>query len=450
MKRDLETLLAEIRKEQGPSLLLLHGDDYRVHSASKTILDLLVPPEKRAFNLERFDGRAAPWDEIEATLMTPPFFAGTKTVFVENAPYFLSREHKGELGARVLQLWGEGKKDEAAKLFLDLLLLEGWTQEQWERLLDASSAAQLAELFGADDRELRGELEGLMAFCRSGGLDLRQRRGGEGHRLMEFLEQGLPSWDVLLITAAHVDRRTRLYKRFEEKGWVLDLGLERDRSGRISREVLTDFLDRRLKEMGKKIEAQAREMILARAGEELWAVHQELEKLLLYVGEEPWIRAKDVAEVVLDQGEGWVFDLLKSIAERAPIQALDHLARLLSQGEHPLKLLGTIVGEVRRLLAARQLMEGEMREKWDRGMAYPQFQQSVLRHGTPLLTQNPYRDYMIFKNAENFTTHELLLTLRGIHLTDQRLKSSSHPPRLVMEKLILQMCRPLRAMQNEN
>ncbi|MEK7378674.1 MAG: DNA polymerase III subunit delta, partial [Candidatus Binatota bacterium] len=431
MKQELEAVLAEIRKGEEPSLLLLHGDDYQVHAASKALLDLLVPPERRAFNLEQFDGRVAPWDEIEAALMTPPFLPGTKTVLVENAPYFLSREHKGEVGARVLQLWGEGKKDEAAKLFLDLLIVEGWTQERWERSRDSTSGAELAELLGGDGRELKEEVEGLLLFCRNSGMELSQRRGGEGHRLMEFLEQGLPPWDVLLITA-NVDRRTRLYKRFEEKGSVLDLSIEREKSGRMSREALAEFLDQRLKEGGKKIEAQARGMILARAGAELWAVHQELEKLFLYVGEEPWIKVKDVEEVFLDQGEAWVFDLTKAIVERDSIEALGRLVRLMSQENHPLQLLGVIAGEVRRLLAARQLIDGELRQKWARGMTYLQFQKSVLQGGPPLVTRTPYGDYMAFQKADNFTTAKLLRYLEEVYQADIRLKSTGNPPRMVM------------------
>jgi len=448
MKQELEAVLAEIRKGEEPSLLLLHGDDYQVHAASKALLDLLVPPERRAFNLEQFDGRVAPWDEIEAALMTPPFLPGTKTVLVENAPYFLSREHKGEVGARVLQLWGEGKKDEAAKLFLDLLIVEGWTQERWERFQDSTSGAELAELLGGDGRELKEEVEGLLLFCRNSGMELSQRRGGEGHRLMEFLEQGLPPWDVLLITA-NVDRRTRLYKRFEEKGSVLDLSIGREKSGRMSREALAEFLDQRLKEGGKKIEAQAQGMILARAGAELWAVHQELEKLFLYVGEEPWIKVKDVEEVFLDQGEGWVFDLTKALAARDSVAALSHLLRLLSQGHHPLALLAPIASEVRRLMAARQLIEGELRERWKAGMSYPQFQKSMLHDGAAPLPGNPYFVYMSFKSADNFTLKELVRYLGLLYQTDIRLKSTGHPPRMVMERLILEMCRPLRAMQNE-
>ena len=450
MKRDLDVILSEIRKGKEPPLLLLHGDDFQVHAARQAILDLLVPPEKRAFNLEQFDGRSSPWDQIRAALMTPPFFAGKKIVFVENAPYFLSREQKGELGERVLELWRGGKKEESAKLFLDLLFVEGWSQEQWETLKVASAPAAIAKLLAGDDKATREEAEGLLSFCHGRGMSLSRRSEGEGHSLMEFIEQGLPPWDVLLMVAPHVDRRTRLYKKFLEKGAVLDLDLKRDKSGRISRESLAEYVDRRLREAGKKIEPDAREMILLRAGEELWAVHQELEKLLLYVGEGPWIRVRDVEEVFLDQGEAWIFDLTNAIAGRDSLLALEHFARMSSQGDHPLKLLATIASEVRRLLTARHLIEGEMRGRWDKKMTYPQFQASVLSHGSPLVTRSPYGNYMSFQKAENFTTQELLLYLDRVYQTDLRLKSSGSSPRIAMERLILEMCRPSQAMQNEN
>jgi len=122
----------------------------------------------------------------------------------------------------------------------------------------------------------------------------------------------------------------------------------------------------------------------------------------------------------------------------------------LSQGHHPLALVAPIASEVRRLMAARQLMEGELRERWKAGMSYPQFQQSMLHDGAAPLPGNPYFVYMSFKGAENFTLKELLRYLDLLYQTDIRLKSSGQPPRLVMERLILEMCRPLGAMQNEN
>ena len=441
MKANLESLLADIREAKPPSLLLLHGDDFQVHAAAQAVLDLLVSPENRTFNLERFDGCSAPWDQIEAALMTPPFFPGAKTVWVENAPYFASAENKGEMGERVLRLWGDGKKNEAARLLSDLLNLEGWTQERWERLEARSAAAEIAALLGDGGKEAGEAAEALLAYCRGQALELSQAGGSESDRLMEFLEHGLPPWGVLMLTASHVDRRTRLYKKFAEKGAVLDLAVEREKSGKIERATLAEFLDRRLNQAGKRIEPRAREMILARAAAQLWAVHQEIEKLLLYVGDQALIRAQDVEQIFLDQREGWVFDLTGALAARDSIEALSHLARLLSQGHHPLALMGPIAGEVRRLLGARQLMEGELCGRWRDGMSYQQFQQSLVHDGAAPLPGNPYFVYMSFKGAENFTVKGLVRYLDLLYQTDIRLKSSGHSPRVTMERLILDLCK---------
>src|SRR5438874_2703557 len=115
MKRTLDSILADMRKGNVHPLLLVHGDDFKVRSGAHALIDLLVPEENRAFNLERYDGRSASWDQIEAALMTAPFFPGVKTVWVENAPYFASAENKGEMGEKIVRLWTEGKKDESAR-----------------------------------------------------------------------------------------------------------------------------------------------------------------------------------------------------------------------------------------------------------------------------------------------------------------------------------------------
>jgi DNA polymerase-3 subunit delta len=418
---------------------MLFGDDLQVQQACKTVVDLLVPENQRGFNLERLDGRAATWDQIEASLMTPPFFPGKKVIWVESVPYFVTREQKGELGEKILRLWSDGLREEASKALMDLLVIEGWTQERWEELGLAPSGP-LLELLGVDGPEARGDAEALFAYCKSRGLDFNARKAAGGHRLFELLDQGLPEWDFLLLTALQVDRRSRLYKRFEELGAALYVGPERDRYGKISRESLLEFINQRLKQAGKTLEPRAREMILTRAGDNLRALDQELEKLFLYASERPTISGQDVDAVFVDQGEGWIFDLTRAVGERNPVAALAHLARLIDQGEHPLRLLATLAGEIRKLLAARQLIEGELRAVWKRGMSYPQFQQRVLPQGAPILTRNPYADYMCFERADQFSVSELRAHMEGIFDTDLRLKSSGSDPRLVMERLVLGMC----------
>lgn len=449
MKRDLPTVIAELKSAKGPQLLLLFGDDLQVQETCKQVVDILVPENQRGFNLERFDGRTVSWDQVEGSLMTPPFFPGKKVLWVENAPYFFSRAQKGEMGEKILDLWREGRRDDAAKLLADLLIVEGWTEERWERL-DAAMANQLMGLLDVDGSAAQEEVGALLAYAKSRDLDLSKRKGADGHRLGELLDGKLPEWGFLLLSAVQVDRRTKLFKRFEELGAALFLGLERDRYGKVDGDSLLNFISHQLRQAGKNIEPQARDMIVARAGDDLRTLQQELDKLLLYAAERPAIRPQDVEAVVADHGEGWIFDLTRAIGDRDALGALGQLSRLMGQGEHPLKILGTIAGEVRRLLAARQLLDGDLRPHWKHGISYQQFQQIAAKQGTTALTRSPYADYMCFQRAERFAMPELVVHMESLFDADLRLKSSGGQPRLVMEKLILGMCLAARRNQRQS
>jgi DNA polymerase-3 subunit delta len=181
-------------------------------------------------------------------------------------------------------------------------------------------------------------------------------------------------------------------------------------------------------------------MILARAPDDLRGLGNELEKLFLFIGPRSALRAQDVETLMTDRGEGWIFDLTRLVGERDAVAALGQLARLMSQGEHPLKLLAVLAAELRRLLSARQLLDTELRRSWRRGMTYDQFQKTVLKNGAPVLSRNAFADYMCFQRASGFSLRALRSYLEAVHETDLRLKSSGGHPRLIMERLILDMC----------
>jgi DNA polymerase III subunit delta len=437
VKRDLKALLTDVEAGRGPQVLLVFGDDLQVAEACRAVLDRLVPADQRAFNLERFDGRSASWEQIETSLMTAPFFPGKKLLWVDSAPYFYAREQSGELGEKVLELWRDGKKEDAAKLLVDLLLIEGWSQEQWDGL-DTASSSTLADLLGAT-AEGQDDTLALLSYCKSRPVDLAKRKGAEGNRLSNLLDHGLPEWSFLLLTTVQVDRRTRLFKRLEELGAVLQLAVERDRSGKITRDNLSEFIGQRLRQAGKNLDSQAKEMMIARAGDDLRGLQQEIDKLLLFVGHRTTIKVEDVELIVADRGEGWIFDLTRALGERDAAAALSQLARLMAQGEHPLKILGTVAAEARRLLTARQLLAGDLAKLWRRGMTYTQFQQTILKQGGSPLGRNPYADYLCLQRAERFSLRELSSFMQRLFEADLLLKSSSQP-RIVLEKLFLNIC----------
>jgi DNA polymerase-3 subunit delta len=186
-------------------------------------------------------------------------------------------------------------------------------------------------------------------------------------------------------------------------------------------------------------------MIVQRAPGDLRNLAHELVKLCLHAGDRSVIRASDVEAMMADYGEGWVFDLTRAIGEGDAVAALSQLARLILGGEPPLKLLATMASEARRLLAARQLLDRELRGRWRRGMSFAQFQQQIQPSGTPLLTRNPYGDYMCLLRAERFSMSQLCRYMESLHDADLRLKSSGGNPRLVLERAILSMCLPVKS-----
>ena len=99
-----------------------------------------------------------------------------------------------------LSSFGGTEKEDAAKLLIDLLVVDGWTQDRWDNSAGAASKELLA-LVESDSADSREDAEALLTYCRSREINLNQRKGSEANRLVTLLEHGLPEWSFLLLTA---------------------------------------------------------------------------------------------------------------------------------------------------------------------------------------------------------------------------------------------------------
>jgi DNA polymerase-3 subunit delta len=73
------------RGDSGPLYFLCGDEGYLVERAAKKLLDLLVPPDMRDFNLNVFYGNETSGEEIAACAQTLPMFADRRAVVVKNA-----------------------------------------------------------------------------------------------------------------------------------------------------------------------------------------------------------------------------------------------------------------------------------------------------------------------------------------------------------------------------
>jgi DNA polymerase-3 subunit delta len=110
---------------------------------------------------------------------------------------------------------------------------------------------------------------------------------------------------------------------------------------------------------GKQLPPAAAQLLLDLVGPEMGQLDQELEKLAIFVGTRARIEPGDVEKLVGQSRAENIWKILDAVAEDKPGQALQMLDRLFDQGEEPMRVLGALGMQLRRLAqAARRATQG--------------------------------------------------------------------------------------------
>ena len=439
---DVESLLAATEANPAPVYLLI-GEAFQTETVARELIGRLVPTDRRSFNLESYDGRSTPIGPILDSMRTPGLFTGTKVIWVREPALFLSGEKRSEIVTALFAAWSEDRHAAAAERLLVLSALAGWTQDQFATTTWTSTDTAALVGRSIDDGE-RNTLEAIRTYCTERGLVVRDHRD-ECDLFEEFLATGVPAHNVLIFTAAAVDRRKRVVKTIREIGRVGELSVTRERSGTLSTDAVQALIDRVLSKHSKRLEPPGSRLIVQRAGTDQAQLAMELEKLCLYVGDRPTIDEADVRASVRDLAESWIFDFTRALAQRQGAAAVSLLRALFEQGEHPLRILALIARELRLLLLARDCLTDSLAEAWTTQTPYTTFRDRLL----PLLSDaqreafgglHPYALYQSLQNASGTSTAALQRGLLALQQLDVTLKSTPVDPRLRLEAFVLDMC----------
>ena len=189
-----------------------------------------------------------------------------------------------------------------------------------------------------------------------------------------------------------------------------------------SERELVSWIGRHLKKAGKRITVEDAQYLIHRTGGAMTALLGELGKLAAYVEDETVTRAHIdlLVEPVL---EAEVWDLTDAIAAGRYERALQALRTLLQKQEEPVRILGAIGGQMRRILAAKRLMAAGKK------------QQDLMK----LCGLGGYPAQKTMDNAkrlsEGFCAKAVELCLEA----DLRLKTSYDEPERVLELLVLEL-----------
>jgi len=197
--------------------------------------------------------------------------------------------------------------------------------------------------------------------------------------------------------------------------------------GAMNKEAI-DLLAIRLgRDNGKEIKA-AGKVVSAEEVFDLWQVDSEIRKLIAYkAGEE--INEIDVKELVSENGEVDVFDLTNAIGDNQKQKALEFLHRFLkeqSAGDEKgaiIQLNALLSEQFRNAAAVQDFMAAKKPEN------------QILE----MTGWKPGRLFVMKKIAARFPAKKILDFLNKLEALDEELKTSSTPPRVLLDLILAQL-----------
>jgi DNA polymerase-3 subunit delta len=181
---------------------------------------------------------------------------------------------------------------------------------------------------------------------------------------------------------------------------------------------------------GVKIDPDgARELVDALGGD-MMLIANELEKLTLYVGDKKRITLGDVEQMVLAAKQRSLYELTDAISSHDRVRALDVLQAILASGEGEESAIGHIymlAKTFRQMLVIAEKNVRDSRALWQ-----------VLWQGFRV---PPFAAEDIIRQARRYKSRrDLTRALRLIARADLELRSSPVSKRLVLERLVLELC----------
>jgi DNA polymerase-3 subunit delta len=200
---------------------------------------------------------------------------------------------------------------------------------------------------------------------------------------------------TLVFVAADVDRSRRLYKALHKQATIVECwGLKGSRDARVDlRQVARQaemLVKQAVADAGQQIEPAAARLIAERAGTDIATLRGDLDRLLLYAAAKPKIELKDVQEVVSSETSQDDWAVTNAIQRGDTSEALRQIALALEAGSAPYLILGQLGWFVRERLP------------------------------------DPRR---------------VPAAIEALFRTDLELKSSGGDPRVLLERLVVDLCR---------
>src|SRR4051812_4832293 len=181
-----------------------------------------------------------------------------------------------------------------------------------------------------------------------------EEHAGDVDVLEAYLKAPEPG-TTLVFVASDVDRTRRLYKTLQKHATIVECwGLKGAKDARVDlRQVARTaeaLVRQAVADAGQQIEPAAARLVAERAGTDIATLRDDVERLLLYAAGKPKIDLKDAQEVVSAETAQDNWAVTTAIQRGETAEALRQLGLALESGAVPFMILGQLAWFVRERL----------------------------------------------------------------------------------------------------
>jgi DNA polymerase III delta subunit len=214
---------------------------------------------------------------------------------------------------------------------------------------------------------------------------------------LERYAQQPESMTTLVLVAADVDRQRKVYKILQKTAAIVECwGLKGGKDARVDPREAARAADAIVRQTvsasGQTIDAAASRLLAERAGTDISRLRADLERLMLFAGGKAVITLQDAREVVSDETAQDDWAVTNAIGRGNAKEALRQLGLALDSGGVPYQILGQLAWYVREKMSAMQ-------------------------------------------------PNRVPAAIEALFRTDLDLKSSGGDPRVLLERLVVELCR---------
>ncbi|MCI0706956.1 MAG: DNA polymerase III subunit delta, partial [Ignavibacteriae bacterium] len=163
---------------------------------------------------------------------------------------------------------------------------------------------------------------------------------------------------VMVLVSANPDFRKKPFTDLKKQAELIECKPLYDNQ-------IPDWIEARIKKLGKQITPEASRLLQGYVGNSLRAIQSEIDKLFIYVGTKKQIELEDIAGVVGESKGYTIFELQNAVGNRDITLSMQIVERMLELGESPQLMIIMLtrfftqlakLGELRQRRASEQQM----------------------------------------------------------------------------------------------